>query len=117
MIITQNIKPSVPVPLVAPGGVRIIKKRPKKVRKKTRYRDNRKLKRAQLMRVERTETPGMFHVYPYPETEPEKMHEVIEGPEGINSAGNRCGCKNGNSPCSHVVAIRLRIKKEQRDVC
>lgn len=114
MLITQNVKTSVPAPLIAPGGVRIIKKRPKKVRKKTRYRDNRKLKRAQLMRVERTETPGMFHVYPYPEIEPEKLHEVIEGREGINAAGNMCDCRNGNSPCAHVVAIRLMIEQEEK---
>jgi len=118
MLITQNLKPMIETP---PRDPSVIKKRPKKITKKRRYRDNRKLKRAQSMRVERLDDSmyggtrrRVFKVFPYPDTDPGKSHEIIEGAEGINAAGNMCDCRNGNSPCSHVVAVRLMLEMEER---
>lgn len=98
--------------------------KPPKLSRKKKYRERKKLQRAEKMLVvSKDGLHGMdrsiYYVYPNPQTDPQKRHVITVGRQGIEGSGNDCDCHNGNSPCSHVIAIRLYIrkcdKKKKRD--
>lgn len=71
-----------------------------KLNKRQRYKRNRKIKRARLMKVSlgpSFDTSQGFYVCG------DRDHFVVISSDGYTT----CDCQNHEAPCSHVIAVRM----------
>lgn len=69
------------------------------------------MRKARTLQVVNGGLPGTYIVES--SSDPDKVHVVTQGPDGLYGEGNDCDCGNGKFNCSHVIAARLFVRPLQ----